>query len=152
MENEARSEAQQALSEIADARANLAGRLVTPWWYHPALGFLLAGYVAVASTALFTEVLLALVVFVIGLVSLVALYKAKTGMAPRFRWRRSGSSWLLLFIYFACAFVALPAGRMWGMPWLSWILAAVIFTSTVVIGRRNDNSLRALATLEKRSQ
>ncbi len=145
MENEARSEAQQALSEIADARADLARRLVTPWWYHPARGFLLAGYVAIASTALFTEVLLAMVVFAVGVVSLVAFYKSRTGMAPRLRWRSGRSNVLLTIIYLVCAFVALAAGRLWGLPWLSLILAAVIFVSTIVIGRRHDNSLDACA-------
>ena len=42
-----RADAAAALDLVAASRAALADRLVTPWWYHPALGVLVGGLVGV---------------------------------------------------------------------------------------------------------
>jgi hypothetical protein len=84
-------DALRMLAEVEAARADMAKRAKAPAWYHPALGVLIGGLIAVQGQSL--PVMGAFyVLYVIGLVLLVRAYKRRTGMwvsgyrAGRTRW------------------------------------------------------------------
>lgn len=85
------AEAARILAEVEAANADLARRARAPVWYHPALGLLLGGLVAVQGQSILLIIGFYLV-FVIGLALLVRAYKRHTGMwvsgyrAGRTRW------------------------------------------------------------------
>ena len=45
-----------ALADVAATRSSVADRLITPWWYHPALGVILAALVLVGALDLHNAV------------------------------------------------------------------------------------------------
>lgn len=133
------------LAVIAEARAALADRLTTPWWYHPALGLLMAGYVlaiSFASTAVRTA---AGVLFLAGGWGLVSVYRRLTGVwvsgfdaGRASRWAKATGA--LVGSVLAAAW----AVAYWTeLTWPAWCLAAVAFVGAVVLGRRFDTALRA---------
>lgn len=79
------------LAEVRAANAELAKRAVAPIWYHPALGLLAGGYVAIQAAPIPAQ-LVYFAVFLLGLAGLVYAYRRKTGMwisglrAGRTRW------------------------------------------------------------------
>lgn len=79
------------LAEVEAANADLAERAKAPTWYHPALGLLIGGMVAVQGLPIPFMVAF-YVVYVAGLGLLVRAYKRHTGMwingyrAGRTRW------------------------------------------------------------------
>ncbi|PLR28019.1 hypothetical protein SGCZBJ_06655 [Caulobacter zeae] len=85
------AEAARMLAEVEAANADLARRARAPIWYHPALGLLAGGLVAVQGQAVLL-MLGAYLVFVVGLLLLVRAYKRRTGLwingyrAGRTRW------------------------------------------------------------------
>jgi hypothetical protein len=84
-------DARRMLAEIEAANADLAERAKAPTWYHPVLGVLMGGLVAVQGQpiAIITS---CYVVFLVGMALLVRAYKRHTGMwingyrAGRTRW------------------------------------------------------------------
>ena len=84
-------DALRMLAEVEAANADLAERAKAPTWYHPALGLLVGGVVAVQGQSI-PLVVAYYGVFVAGLLLLVRAYKRYTGMwingyrAGRTRW------------------------------------------------------------------
>lgn len=72
-------DASRMLAEVQAANAELAKRAVVPIWYHPALGLMVGGLIAVQGSEL-TFVGAYYAVFSIGLVMLMAAYKKHTGL------------------------------------------------------------------------
>ena len=138
-------DAAAALGLVSASRARLADRLVTPWWYHPALGLL--GGVAVlghgsGSTALR---LLGLVVFAVGCGVLVGSYRRLTGAwangyrpGPARRYAVAGG--LVLGGGIAASAASRAATDSLVAP---AALALAVLLATVVLGRRYDDVLRA---------
>jgi hypothetical protein len=84
-------DALRMLAEVDAAQADMAQRAKAPLWYHPALGLLIGGLIAVQGQA--TPVMLAVyAAYVAGLVLLMRAYKRRTGLwingyrAGRTRW------------------------------------------------------------------
>lgn len=84
-------DALRMMAEVEAANADLAERAKAPTWYHPALGLLMGGLVAMQGQSI--PLLIGYyVVFVAGLLLLVRAYKRHTGMwingyrAGRTRW------------------------------------------------------------------
>jgi len=72
-------DALRMLTEVNAANADLAERARAPTWYHPALGGLIGGLIAVQGQPI--PVMLAFYsVYVLGLVLLVRAYKRHTGL------------------------------------------------------------------------
>ena len=69
-----------SLQAVAAARRAAADRLVTPWWYHPVLGALFAGYAVSIALGNAWVLLGGIVVFFAGLALLVSAYRRKTGI------------------------------------------------------------------------
>jgi hypothetical protein len=72
MESDNPLDAPAALNAVARARADVADRLVTPWWYHPILGVLIAQHALVQGFDNRNWTLPSALVLVIGCVALVS--------------------------------------------------------------------------------
>lgn len=132
------------LDEVRAGRAAAADRLVTPWWYHPALGILLGAYIVALVLGSSGVRLVAVAVFLVGLVGLMRAYKRLTGVWISGFDAGRASRWA----YAMGAAVAVAIGlAFWGYSVFdaAWpvvaagVLAAV---SVVVLGRRFDAELR----------
>ncbi|NYG59094.1 putative membrane protein YccC [Nocardioides daedukensis] len=150
MENESRppvheEQARAALASIGAARAGLADRLVTPWYYHPVLGLLMAVMVLFYGLERFhgspLRILAALGV-ILGSLGLTTYYAHRTGIAVTKPLGRRSKAMMVVMM------VGLVAPLLWllitqpGDPWV-FGTALVIFCFTVVIGRGYDAALRA---------
>jgi hypothetical protein len=137
--------ARDALDLVADARAAAADRLVTPWWYHPALGLLGAqlifGY-AVGGTAV---KLACLAMYLLGIAALVRAYRSLTGMwISGLRPGRARRSAIAIGVLFAvCMIAAIIGADVADHWWPAAVVAAVGLAGTIVLGRRFDDRLRA---------
>ncbi|PHY17981.1 hypothetical protein [Caulobacter sp. BP25] len=84
-------DALRMLAEVEAANADMAERAKAPVWYHPALGLLIGGLIAVQGQPV--PIMLAFyAAYIVGLVLLVRAYKRHTGLwisgyrAGRTRW------------------------------------------------------------------
>ena len=79
MENDS-LDASAALGLVRSSRADLADRLVTPWWYHLVLGLLSAGLIVGYSFPRLVVRYGTLAAFLLGTLLLVQAYKRLTGL------------------------------------------------------------------------
>jgi hypothetical protein len=138
-----REEARAALGDLEHDGATLAARIVTPRWYHPALGVITAVFtVAQALPGLWPVA--ASAIGIAAVLVLTTTYKRRYGVAvsqpvgPRTR--------RLLRVVLAVLIAAMMSGlaiKLLGLE-LWWVLipAAISFATTVVVGRRYDEALR----------
>jgi hypothetical protein len=142
MEN---SVAAEQLAAVTDARAAVAGRLITPWWYHPILGLLLAGYVLGMGLGNTGVRLAAAVLFVAGGSALANAYRRLTGVWVSGLDAGRASRWAIGMgaLVGVIAVTAWIIGASTELRWPVWSLAAVGLVGTVVLGRRFDSALRA---------
>jgi hypothetical protein len=135
----------EALSVIAEARAALADRLISPWWYHPIFGLLIAGCVLAVGLGGVAVKIGGVVLSLAGCAVLVSVYRRLTGVwvsgfeaGPAGRWLGAlGGSTVL------AAVAALGIGAWTDLRWPVWCLAMVASAATVVLCRRFDIALRA---------
>ncbi|HLU29677.1 MAG TPA: hypothetical protein VKZ65_14700 [Glycomyces sp.] len=147
MESEmAPREARAALEVVTDSRSEMAERLVTPWWYHPVLGILLGGFMAVLGVGVPTSVMLGLMVLYFGGIGVLAwAYRRLTGVwvngfevGPRSR--RSATR--LGATAIALALVGAVFGLGLDLAWVPVCCGVAIAVVTTVWGRRFDAILR----------
>ncbi|MDG4827329.1 hypothetical protein O7635_36260 [Asanoa sp. WMMD1127] len=133
------------LAAVDDARAAVADRLVTPWWYHPALGILLAGYVVGISFGNSGVKIASGLLFAAAVVALGNLYRRRTGVWVSGFQAGRASRWAIALgvLIGAVVLTAWAIGSYTRLDWPVWVLAAVGFVGTVLIGRRFDSALRA---------
>jgi hypothetical protein len=144
MENKSMSDAREALAAIGSARSSAADRLVTPWWYHPVLGLLVAGFVLIYALGNLTVIIAGIVVYFAGLGTLMAAYKNKTGIwVSGFR-AGAATPWtfVLVGVYLSCMIAAILLARLASLHWVAWVAAPVMFIATIIIGRHFDAALR----------
>lgn len=136
-------EARAALTDLGTDGARLAQRMVTPWWYHPALGVIVAVVVAAQSLrGSASAIVVALAV--IAIPALLAAYRRRYGVSttspvgPRSR--------RLLLTMLGILLLAMAAGVVVKLSGSSpeWVLvpAALAGVATVLLGRRYDDALR----------
>lgn len=138
-----------ALSDVAATRASVADRLVTPWWYHPALGVILAALVLGGTFDIHDAIRLpVLLACAIGIGALVGAYQRTTGLwvdvrnlgPTSMRWWAAHLAMVAVIVGISLlpsiADVTLPV-------WLAALLPLVILVGTIVLGRRLDDALRA---------
>jgi hypothetical protein len=147
MESElAPREARAALDVVTASRSEMADRLVTPWWYHPTLGVLLGGFMAVIGVGVPTSVLLGLMVLYFGGIGVLAwAYRRLTGLwvngfeaGPRSR----RSAMRLGAAAIALSLVGAVFGIGLGLTWVPVCCGAALAVVTTVWGRRFDAILR----------
>jgi len=143
--NDLDNDPRAALESIAEARAAVADRLVTPWWYHPILGVLLGLYLVAVSYGGPALRVVAVAVLLAGLGLLTRAYRRLTGVwisgleagrASRWAWAMGGAIGVCMAAGFALAATGSPA-------WLVCGLGGVVAVAVVVFGRRFDTVLRA---------
>ena len=139
MEKQSYDEARAALSAIDAGRSAAAARLVSPLWYHPILGILVAGYLAAAASHSIIVTLVALPIFLAGVFALIALYKKITGLwisgfkAGRASWWAAAMT-VSLVVLFVLAYAQI---------WNVWTAAATAFIAVNVFGLLFDRTLRS---------
>jgi hypothetical protein len=139
------TDARAALDAIAEGRRRMADRVVTPWWYHPALGILVGALMAVPSTQERWAIVAVDVAGAIGLAVLTQAYRNRTGVWPASKLRGPAGRLrivyvaVILVVYFTCAALEFVAG--WRGATV--VAGAVVAVLTVVYGRRYDEKLRA---------
>lgn len=134
-----------ALADVADSRSAVADRLVTPWWYHPILGGLLAVLVLVNAIELPTVPALMIVILcAVGMGALAGAYKKLTGLWVDLRntGPRSRAWWLGYAAIVAAAVIVPLALDVRLSAWGGLLLAAAVFVITVILGRKIDSALR----------
>ncbi len=145
MESDDARYAAEALTTIADSRAAAADRLVTPWWYHPVLGLLVAGYVVALSFGGTIVRIVAVVLFMAGTWFLVRTYARvagvwisgfEAGRASRWAYTMGG-------VMAAGLLASLVIAETTSLVWPTWCIAALLFLAVVLLGRRFDVALRA---------
>ncbi|GAA5043863.1 hypothetical protein HNP84_004506 [Thermocatellispora tengchongensis] len=139
------SDSAEGLALIAEARAAVADRLITPWWYHPLYGLLIAGCVLAFGLGSTVLKIGGVVLLVVGSAALTRLYRRLTGLwvsglhaGPAGRWIGAWGA-----VTLSAAVAALGVGALTGLRWPVWCLAVVGFAASVVLGRGFDSALRA---------
>src|SRR5471030_826327 len=137
--------ANEALAEIAEGRRLAADLVVTPRWYHPVLGVLVGGLVAVQSTHTTWAFALVDLVAAGGIGALIATYRHEAGVWPAQKWRgatmRVRVELVASFLVVYGVGAALEYGA--GLRGALAVAGVLIFGLTVVLGRRSDEQLRA---------
>jgi hypothetical protein len=145
MENEIRvEEAKEALGLVKSSQADVAERLITPWWYHTVLGVLEAGLI-VAPAARSPIVLVgALFLFGIGLGTLVTVYRRMTAVWVTGYNAGRASSWAFALGAIAGLAYVISIAAAIGLGWwqVSVAMAVIVVPVTIVLGRRFDDALR----------
>ena len=138
-----------ALADVAASRDSVADRLTTPWWYHPALGAILAAIVLVAALDLNTIVRLVVsLACAVGLGLLVTAYQRATGLWVDIRNLGPVSvRWWLAYVVLIVVVVGTALVPSFTDVSLSVrvavMLTVVVFLGTVVLGRKMDEAMRA---------
>ncbi|HLK23227.1 MAG TPA: hypothetical protein VKT30_01070 [Caulobacteraceae bacterium] len=133
-----------ALNDVAQAQAALADRARAPRWYHPALGLLVAGLIAVqAAGPVIADAYIAL--FCLGLVLLMQAYRRHTGLWIN-GWRRGRTR--LVALGFAVATSGLLLASVWlryqpGLGWAPLAAAPVAFVVVTAAGFLWESAYRA---------
>lgn len=134
-----------SLKAVADARRAAADRLVTPWWYHPILGALFAGYAVTIALGNAWVLLAGLVVFFAGLALLVGAYRRRTGIWLSGFEAGGATKWAYLMgVVGGLGIVAAVLLSYTDMSdaWV-WAVAVVMGAAIIPIGRTYDRELRA---------
>jgi len=129
------AEASAALEQIADARAALAERLFSPWWYYPAAGVIVGGFVAQLALAgmwaVRVPVMLALLLA--GGLWLPSANRKATGFSGSRPPGRRARLWRIALVLVAIAL--LQAGQAvradWG--WVGPVLLGIVAVPVVIV-------------------
>ena len=128
-----------SIEAVNRAQADLADRLVTPWWYHPGLGLIEATFVVSMGLPTWWR-LAAVVVAIAGLGVLVRAYSRLTGLGMSWQYARQAGGWVMALVVIVLA--ALAMVLLVGHPLVTAAAAVVVFVATVVLGRRTDRAIR----------
>jgi hypothetical protein len=144
MENMQSDDITRSFAAINAGRAAAADRLVTPAWYHPVLGVLAGGYATAITLGDTVVMMVAIVVFLIGLPTLVGVYKRQTGV---WIWGFSAgraSRWsVLMGVLLLAAFLGMTyLYEVVGLSWPVWVIGALIVPMVIVVGHRFDEAVR----------
>lgn len=139
-------DAAAALRDATASRGAIADRVVTPPWYHPALGLIQAALVLnLAFLKGVSSVLLTLLA-VLAIGALVRVYQSRYGvwLGPD----QAGPAarpllWALASVVVVGIGLGLLTAFTGGPAWVAWVGAALAFAGTVVFGPRYDERLRA---------
>src|SRR5690606_33731028 len=133
------------LTMIGEARTAAAERLVTPWWYHPILGLLLAGHLVAFSFGDTLVRSVATLLFLAGIALLVQTYRRLTGVWISGFEAGRASRWAYAMGALVGVLMVASLVIVWttSLAWPTWVMAAVVGVAVVVRGRRFDVALRA---------
>ena len=138
------AEARAALADLDTDAAQLASRLVTPWWYHLTLGGLVAaaiGAQALPGVPAVTVVVLVIVWIPLMMQSYTSRYRISMTRPAGPRSRRMLLLILAVLAVLTGSVVALKIASL--LQWWVLLPAAVGFVATALLGRRYDAVLRS---------
>jgi len=132
-------EARTSLEDVRRMEADLADRLVTPWWYYPGMGLVEA---LIVSSLAFPASLSApaMVAGVAGLGLLVSAYRRLTGLGVSNQYFALARAWSIALL--VVVLVAIGVVLLVDRPVVTAVTAVVVFMATVVLGRRADSAVR----------
>jgi len=137
-----------ALADVAATRSSVADRLLTPWWYHPALGVILAALVLVGALDLPNPVRIPVAVACAAAIGLLVFaYQRVTGLWVDLRNLGPISlRWWFAYLVMVIVIVGIslvPSFTDHGLPgWTTALLIVSILLGTIVLGRRMDAAMR----------
>ena len=140
------SNSTEHLSAIAETRAAVADRLITPWWYHPALGVLAAGYLLALGLGSIAIMLAGGVLFIVGAGALASAYRRLTGIwISGFDAGGTASRWAKAIggMVGVSAVASYFIGHYTDLRWPVWCIAVLGFAACLLLGNRFDTALRA---------
>ncbi len=117
------------LAALDRDRAALADRVVPPWWFGPALGLLLFGFVASRALEASWVTGVSLVLFGVGLAGLVRLYRRTTGV-----WVHTPPT--VMAAWAVVVLVVLGPAYVLDEPWGYVVAGAVLGTAIAVLSAR----------------
>lgn len=137
----------ESLAAVSSSRSEIADRLVTPWWYHPALGALLGVQALIVGASLGTAGLALMLFPILGMLGLATVYSHMTGidlssLGGRGRQAR-GLQWVLFGFGTAGLLVSVVLGNFMAIGWVPWAVAGFELVMATVVGRAYDRALRA---------
>jgi hypothetical protein len=132
-------EARASLDEVRRMEADLADRMVTPWWYSIGLGLVEA---LMVSSLAFPKSLSApaLVIGLAGLALLVRNYQRLTGLGMSNQYFALAGGWSVALVM--VILVGFGINLLVDQPLATAATAVVVFVATVVLGRRADATMR----------
>jgi hypothetical protein len=132
-------EARASLEDVRHMEAELADRMVTPWWYSTGLGLFEA---LMVSSMAFSDALRALVLVVglAGLGLLVRSYQRLTGLGMSKQYFALARGWSVALVM--VILVGFGVVLLIDQPLATAASAVVVFVATVVLGRRADTAIR----------
>jgi hypothetical protein len=132
------------LAAVRTGQSAAADRLVTPWWYHPIRGLLLAGVTLAYGIGSRWVATVTVAIFFAGMISLAAAYRNRTGVWVSGFNSGGASRWAYALgaLAFACLAAAGVARYVHHTAWAAWAAAVVAAVGTILIGRRFDAALR----------
>lgn len=139
------------LTQIADARAALAERLVAPWWYYPAAGVVVGGFVAQRALAgmwaVRVPVMLALLLA--GGLWLPSAYREATGFSGSRPPDRRARLWTIALVLVGVALLheGLAVRADWG--WVGPVLVGIVAVSVVIVVMHRYNAAVRAALRER---
>lgn len=134
----------EALRLIAGTRSDLADRLITPWWYHPAFALLVGAFVASFAFDSTLVTCIALGLYLGGISALMNAYRRKTGVWVN-GWRAGRASRLgvLIGVLTGVAIVGSVVLANLGVEIAPVLAGVLLVPALVLLGRRFDDVLRA---------
>jgi hypothetical protein len=132
-------EARASLEDVHRVEAELADRLITPWWYYPGMGLCEA---LLVSSMAFPDALRApaLVIGVAGFGLLIRKYQRLTGLGMSNQYFVLARGWSVALVVVIIA--AFGVVLLFDQPVITAATAVAVFVATVVLGRRGDSALR----------
>jgi hypothetical protein len=138
-------DAQAALHLVTASRAEVADRLITPWWYHPALGLLVAGVVAAPAARSLVVLYGAPLLCALGCAVLATVYSRMTGVWINGFNAGRASRWAVALGVVNAGAIVLGGAVTMAFDWwpVPLVLAVLVVPVTVVLGRQFDAAIRA---------
>lgn len=137
-------QAQDVLAGLDADRVRLAQRVATPWWYHSALGGILAAIVISYALLPLGYPVLVVVAGLVAMVLLVRIYSRRYGVevagwvGPRTR-RLQAAVGVLVGVCILSSLVIMLVGV---SAWWALLPTAAVFCGIIVLGRRYDEAMR----------
>lgn len=138
------AEARAALDSLDTDSSQLAARLVTPWWYHPILGAMVAGAIGAQSLpGVSSTIVIALIIIWIPFLIKAYTSRYKVWMSGP-AGPRSRRMMVLLVVTLIVLMASGALMKIGGLsPWWVLVPAVLGFLATVGLGRRYDAALRS---------
>ena len=132
-------EARASLENVRRMEADLADRLVTPWWYYPGLGLVEALFITSMTFPAWLG-LPAVALGLAGLGLLVRTWQRLTGLGLSLQYSALAPGWIIALVgtYLSAIVVVLLADQ----AVVTAVVAIVVFAATVPLGRGADNAMR----------